>query len=68
MYDEQIALRISSVQTYTNLGFLNLLHHFLLLNKECSDNAGSDGSGRQNTSVGTSNGLLVLGQSLELAR
>ena len=66
MYDVKIDLRISSEQTSTNLGFLNLLHHLLLLNQECTDNAGSDGSGRQNTSVGTSNGLLVLGQSLEL--
>ena len=68
MYNVQIDVRISSEQTSTNLGFLNLLHHLLLLNQECTDNAGSDGSGRQNTSVGTSNGLLVLGQSLELAR
>ena len=52
----------------THLGLLNLLHNFALLNKECADNAATNSASGQNTTVGTGDGLLVLGQSLELAR
>ena len=50
----------------THLGLLNLLHNFALLNKECADNAATNSASGQNTTVGTGDGLLVLGQSLEL--
>ena len=50
----------------THLRLLHLLHDFALLDEECADNAATDSAAGQNTTVGAGDGLLVLGQSLEL--
>ena len=59
-------MRAFERMSVTNLGLLNLLHDFALLDEECADNAATDSAAGQNTTVGAGDGLLVLGQSLEL--